>query len=88
MYCSERRRTDTGVRTYVHTDTGCVRKKWDLRNMTFCGLSKTVVPYIIPWHIRSGYQGMSTYFRKRFCVPTVHPITTKSPTREANIMSI
>ena len=35
-----------------------------------------------------GSQGMSGYYRKRFCVPTVHPIASTCLTTEANIIDL
>ena len=43
-----------------------------------------MVPYITSWYTKIGYQDSSRYYRKCFCVPTVHPIASKGPI-EANI---
>ena len=51
-------------------------KKWDLRNSIFWGLSRPIAAYIMSWHTKTGYQGVSRYYIKRFCAPTVHPIAT------------
>ena len=47
--------------------------------MTFWGLNRPIAPYITAWHIKTGYQGMSRYYRKGLWgpsflyAPPVHP---------------
>ena len=43
------------------------------------------MPFHTIWYTYTGYQAMSRYYRKRFCVPTVHPTPSTSPTIEAQI---
>ena len=75
---------EKGAKIYQTTNTYRVpQKKWDLRNSTFWGLSRPIAAYIMSWHTKTGYQGMSRYYIKRFCAPTVHPIATTRPIKGA-----
>ena len=78
--------TPTNVHNCLFYSFQKVGEDFQSRSKHFRGPIYTLEPYQDTWYNFIGYQGMSRYYRYRFCFPTLCPTAPKSPTIRTNIM--